>query len=206
MDLGTIRQRLNLKFYRRAAECLDDLFTMFRNCYIFNKPGDDVVAMAMKLERVAREKLQNMPYPEVELTSQRLNQSHATASNRSTDSNHSMAVTNNIEDLNGSSLVPPTTPSGVALAPLQGQLTSTANKKPPKRKPEPPSMDDLPSTPHSTDDSRERRQTKKPKIEERAVGKRVRLSEPLKQCGVLLKDISAARYRVCCSIFFLLKL
>ncbi|VDD79641.1 unnamed protein product [Mesocestoides corti] len=196
MDLGTIKQRLNLKFYRRASECLDDLFTMFRNCYIFNKPGDDVVAMAMKLERVARDKLQNMPFPEVELSSQKPNTSQVPpTSNISSDSNLSMSIVNNVEDLNGSSLVPPSTPSGVALSSHPGPLTSTLNKKLPKRKPEPPSLDDISSTPHSTDDSRERRLAKKTKVEERVVGKRVRLCESLKQCSNLLKDISSARYR-----------
>lgn len=147
MDLGTIKQRLNLKFYRHGAECLRDLFTMFRNCYIFNKPGDDVVAMAMKLERVARERLQNLPFPEVELTSQKLNTSHAApTSNLSTDSNFSMSVLNNTEEMNGSSLVPPTTPSGVSLHQHQGSIPSTVNKKAPKRKPD--SLDDIPSTPN----------------------------------------------------------
>ncbi|KAH9284070.1 Bromodomain-containing protein 2 [Echinococcus granulosus] len=194
MDLGTIKQRLNLKFYRHGAECLRDLFTMFRNCYIFNKPGDDVVAMAMKLERVAREKLQNLPYPEVELISQKLSTSHtAPTSNLSTDSNFSMSILNNTEELNGSSLVPPTTPSGVALQQHQGPLTSSVNKKALKRKPD--SLDDIPSTPHSMDESRERRVSKKPKMEERVIGKRVRLSESLKQCSNLLKDLCAARYR-----------
>ncbi|VDM31136.1 unnamed protein product [Hydatigera taeniaeformis] len=194
MDLGTIKQRLNLKFYRHGAECLRDLFTMFRNCYIFNKPGDDVVAMAMKLERVAREKLQNLPYPEVELTSQKLSAGHAPpTSNLSTDSNFSMSVLNNTEELNGSSLVPPTTPSGASMHQHQGPLSSTVNKKAPKRKPD--SLDDIPSTPQSIDESRERRVSKKPKMEERVIGKRVRLSESLKQCSSLLKDLCSARYR-----------
>ncbi|VDN10338.1 unnamed protein product [Dibothriocephalus latus] len=107
MDLGTIKQRLNLKFYKCASECLDDIFTMFRNCYIFNKPGDDTM----------------------------------------------------------------------------------------KRKPDQSIIDESPSTPHSLDGSRERRQSKKVKVEERVIGKRPRLSEPLKQCSNLLKEISSARYR-----------
>ncbi|KAL5108434.1 Bromodomain testis-specific protein [Taenia crassiceps] len=167
---------------------------MFRNCYIFNKPGDDVVAMAMKLERVARERLQNLPYPEVELTSQKLNTSHTVpTSNLSTDSNFSMSVLNNTEELNGSSLVPPTTPSGVSLHQHQGSIPPSVNKKAPKRKPD--SLDDIPSTPQSLDESRDRRVSKKPKMEERVIGKRVRLSESLKQCSNLLKDLCAARYR-----------
>lgn len=39
MDLGTIRNRLNQRFYTSAKECLEDLNTMFVNCYVFNMPG-----------------------------------------------------------------------------------------------------------------------------------------------------------------------
>ncbi|VDM03934.1 unnamed protein product [Schistocephalus solidus] len=199
MDLGTIKQRLNLKFYKCASECLDDIFTMFRNCYIFNKPGDDVVAMAVKLERLTRDRLTGMPFPEVEISQQKPNHSQTASSlmsNRSSDSNISMTVNNIQEEMNnGSIIVAPTTPSGVALVPHQGPLTSTVNKKPLKRKPEQSVVDESPSTPHSVDGSRDRRQSKKVKVEERVIGKRPRLSEPLKQCSTLLKEISSARHR-----------
>lgn len=192
MDLGTIKQRLNFGFYRRADDCLRDLFSMLHNCYIYNKPGDDVVSMAVKIEELARDKLKGLPFPEVEFINQKPSISRpAPTSNLSTDSNFSMSVLNN-EELNGSSLLAPTgTSAGV---PIQAPLTSTVNKKAIKRKAD--SLDDIPSTPHSIDEARERRAIKKPKTEERIISKRVRLSESLKQCSNLLKDICSARLRV----------
>ncbi|CAL8079381.1 unnamed protein product [Calicophoron daubneyi] len=196
MDLGTIKQRLNLKFYHSSSECLDDLFTMFRNCYIFNKPGDDVVAMAMKLEQIARERLKFMPTPEMEICPQK---SKSTKPVNSTLQPHavnetsvSSASLNHVEGMNGTSV------SLVQTTPLARSSTVPSVMKKTSKKKLESSTDDLPRTPHSTDDSsRDRRQIKKPKreYEERNVGKRLRLSEALKACSTLLKDISSQRYR-----------
>ncbi len=158
MDLGTIRRRLNNNCYQSAQECLEVLFLMFRNCYIYNAPGDDVVLMALRLESKARAKLQDMPYPEVEVTAQRPRKGNATASNRSAYSSQTATVTSNIEGLNGSFLVPTTASSGDALqAPLQRQWTSTiVQKRAPKRKLDPPSL-------HCTNNANEHSQIKKSK-------------------------------------------
>ncbi|TGZ70349.1 hypothetical protein CRM22_003256 [Opisthorchis felineus] len=193
MDLGTIKQRLNLKFYHSSSECLDDLFTMFRNCYIFNKPGDDVVAMAMKLEQLARERLKSMPSPETEICPQKNSKSTKPVSSlRSTDDPPApLPELNHVEGLNGTSLS--SEPSGPAIR----SSSSSTGKKASKKKME-NLLDDLPQTPHSLDDpSRDRRQIKKPKrdYEERSVAKRLRLSEALKACSNILKDISSQRYR-----------
>ncbi|KAH8850744.1 Bromodomain testis-specific protein [Schistosoma japonicum] len=197
MDLGTIKQRLNLKFYHSSSECLDDLFTMFRNCYIFNKPGDDVVAMAMKLEQIARERLKFMPTPETELCPQKTPKSTRPIAtpmqiHPPMESIHPAASVNHTEGLNGSAVsVDQTT------LPFRPSVTSTSTKKASKKKNE-SAVDELPSTPQSFDDlSRDRRQIKKPKreYEERNVSKRLRLSEALKACSNILKDISSQRYR-----------
>ncbi|KAI4817543.1 hypothetical protein KUCAC02_010929 [Chaenocephalus aceratus] len=42
MDMGTIKKRLENYFYRSASECMQDFNTMFTNCYIYNKPTDDI--------------------------------------------------------------------------------------------------------------------------------------------------------------------
>ncbi|CAH8467428.1 unnamed protein product [Heterobilharzia americana] len=197
MDLGTIKQRLNLKFYHSSSECLDDLFTMFRNCYIFNKPGDDVVAMAMKLEQIARERLKFMPTPETEIFPQKTPKSTRPLTvpmqvHPSVEPIHSVASTNHTEGLNGSAVSLDQT-----TLPFRPSVTSTSTKKASKKKNE-STIDELPSTPQSYDDlSRDRRQIKKPKreYEERNVGKRLRLSEALKACSNILKDISSQRYR-----------
>ncbi|KAM6262670.1 bromodomain testis-specific protein [Porphyrio hochstetteri] len=61
MDLSTIKKRLEHNYYTKAAECIEDLKTMFLNCYIYNKPGDDIVFMAQELEKVFMQKISQMP-------------------------------------------------------------------------------------------------------------------------------------------------
>ncbi|NXE33009.1 BRDT protein, partial [Ptilorrhoa leucosticta] len=68
MDLGTIKKRLEHNYYTKAAECIEDFKTMFWNCYMYNKPGDDIVFMAEELEKVFMQKIAHMP-PEERLLS-----------------------------------------------------------------------------------------------------------------------------------------
>ncbi|KAK3920232.1 Homeotic protein female sterile [Frankliniella fusca] len=67
MDLGTIKKRLENNYYWKGKECIDDFTTMFSNCYIYNKPGEDVVVMAQTLEKLFLTKMSAMPKDEVEL-------------------------------------------------------------------------------------------------------------------------------------------
>ncbi|XP_007468616.1 PREDICTED: bromodomain testis-specific protein [Lipotes vexillifer] len=64
MDLNTIQKRLEHKYYVKASECIEDFNTMFSNCYLYNKPGDDIVLMAQALEKLFRQKLSQMPQEE----------------------------------------------------------------------------------------------------------------------------------------------
>ncbi|XP_054939931.1 bromodomain testis-specific protein isoform X1 [Physeter macrocephalus] len=64
VDLNTIKKRLEHKYYVKASECIEDFNTMFSNCYLYNKPGDDIVLMAQALERLFRQKLSQMPQEE----------------------------------------------------------------------------------------------------------------------------------------------
>lgn len=52
MDLGTIKKRLENNYYWCGQECIDDFNTMFNNCMMYNKPGDDVVVMAQTIEKL----------------------------------------------------------------------------------------------------------------------------------------------------------
>lgn len=52
MDLGTIKKRLENNYYWSGKECIQDFNTMFTNCYVYNKPGEDVVVMAQTLEKM----------------------------------------------------------------------------------------------------------------------------------------------------------
>ncbi|XP_006140218.1 bromodomain testis-specific protein isoform X2 [Tupaia chinensis] len=64
MDLNTIKKRLENKYYVKASECIEDFNTMFSNCYLYNKPGDDIVLMAQALEKLFIQKLSQMPQEE----------------------------------------------------------------------------------------------------------------------------------------------
>ncbi|XP_055077452.1 bromodomain testis-specific protein [Periophthalmus magnuspinnatus] len=67
MDLGTIKKRLQNKYYWKAVECLQDFNTMFSNCYKYNRPGDDIVFMAQTLEKLFLQKISNMPKNECDI-------------------------------------------------------------------------------------------------------------------------------------------
>lgn len=67
MDMGTIKKRLEHCWYYSAQECIADFRLMFNNCYLYNKPGEDVVLMAKKIEEHLDEKLALMPKEEIEV-------------------------------------------------------------------------------------------------------------------------------------------
>ncbi|XP_011661989.2 bromodomain-containing protein 2 isoform X1 [Strongylocentrotus purpuratus] len=67
MDLGTIKKRLESIYYHSAKECISDFNLMFTNCYVYNKPGEDVVLMAQALEKLFLTKVAQMPQEEIEL-------------------------------------------------------------------------------------------------------------------------------------------
>ncbi|XP_073454355.1 bromodomain-containing protein 2 isoform X1 [Aquarana catesbeiana] len=67
MDMGTIKKRLENNYYWTALECMQDFNTMFTNCYIYNKPTDDIVLMAQSLEKSFLQKVAQMPQDEQEI-------------------------------------------------------------------------------------------------------------------------------------------
>jgi len=69
MDLGTVKKRLENNYYWSAKDCIQDINTMFTNCYVYNKPGEDVVLMAQTLEKLFLTKVAQMPKDEVEIES-----------------------------------------------------------------------------------------------------------------------------------------
>lgn len=64
MDLGTIKKKLRWNVYKSGNDCIRDLFSMLKNCYIYNRPGDWVIGSALELEQTIRDKLRDLPYPE----------------------------------------------------------------------------------------------------------------------------------------------
>ncbi|XP_043087798.1 bromodomain-containing protein 2-like [Puntigrus tetrazona] len=52
MDLSTIKRKMDEREYREAQQFSADVRLMFSNCYKYNPPDHDVVAMARKLQVV----------------------------------------------------------------------------------------------------------------------------------------------------------
>ena len=69
MDLGTVKKRLENNYYWTSKEAIQDFNTMFTNCYVYNKPGEDVVVMAQALEKIFLTKVALMPKDETEIES-----------------------------------------------------------------------------------------------------------------------------------------
>ena len=67
MDFGTIKKRLEHNYYQSAKECIKDFNTVFTNCYVYNKAGEDIVVMAQTLEKLFLTKIATMPKEEAEV-------------------------------------------------------------------------------------------------------------------------------------------
>ncbi|CAG5076000.1 Similar to fs(1)h: Homeotic protein female sterile (Drosophila melanogaster) [Cotesia congregata] len=67
MDLGTIRKRLSNRYYWSSEDCIKDFKRMFKNCYTYNDPGQDIVVMAQTLEKIFYQKMARMPKKESEV-------------------------------------------------------------------------------------------------------------------------------------------
>jgi hypothetical protein len=70
MDFGTIKKRLDNNYYWSAKECIKDFNTVFTNCYVYNKAGEDILVMAQTLEKLFLTKIASMPKDEQEMNPQ----------------------------------------------------------------------------------------------------------------------------------------
>ena len=68
MDFGTIKKRLENNYYYSAKTCIKDFNTVFTNCYVYNKAGEDIVVMAQTLEKLFLTKIATMPKEESEIS------------------------------------------------------------------------------------------------------------------------------------------
>jgi bromodomain-containing protein 2 len=50
--MGTIKRRRENNYHWRASECLQDFNTMITNCFIYNKPTDNLVLIAQTLKKI----------------------------------------------------------------------------------------------------------------------------------------------------------
>uniref|UniRef100_A0A8C6T055 Uncharacterized protein n=1 Tax=Neogobius melanostomus TaxID=47308 RepID=A0A8C6T055_9GOBI len=111
MDLGTIKKRLENKYYWSAAFAAD-VRLIFSNCYKYNHPSHDVVAKARKLQGIFEQRLAKMPEEPIDSSS-----SLGTLSNRSVErSDSSDEHVNTLVDLQ----------EQVSLKSVHDQLTALA--------------------------------------------------------------------------------
>ncbi|XP_041816426.1 bromodomain-containing protein 3-like isoform X2 [Chelmon rostratus] len=192
MDLGTIKKRLENNYYWSASECMQDFNTMFTNCYIYNKPTDDIVLMALALEKIFLQKVAQMPQKEVEVFPQ-------AAKGKGKKSNapggHNGAVTT------GSSAIPTSEPSPSYLPSSSSSVPSQSSQTSPKktvlmRK---ATADLFSATSLSTlSESKRRRrnsdQVTSPSRKELPQQGREKGSEQLKYCNDILKEMLSKKH------------
>jgi hypothetical protein len=61
MDLGTVKRKMDNREYKNASEFAADVRLIFTNCYKYNPPDHDVVAMGRKLQDVFEMRYANIP-------------------------------------------------------------------------------------------------------------------------------------------------
>lgn len=142
MDMGTIKKRLETNYYWNAQECIQDFNTMFTNCYIYNKAGDDIVLMAESLEKQFLQRITEMPQEETEIPvtskGRRGGRREAALISKSDSGKDSPTLSPNPHTRGFSS--PPTTPQTHASSTPQGPpALPLAQPQPPRVPPTPTS-------------------------------------------------------------------
>ncbi|VDD86960.1 unnamed protein product [Enterobius vermicularis] len=66
MDMTTIEKRLKNCYYYSAKDCMEDIMTLFNNCYTFNPPEFPIYSMAKGLEQFMLNRLASMPAEDFE--------------------------------------------------------------------------------------------------------------------------------------------
>lgn len=169
MDISKVKYRLNQKYYHKASDCLQDLFQIFFNCYIYNPPGTDIVNMARTLEIVVRGKLKSMPIEEFEVVSTRIKHEDsgkkgARLANQKSDKSSVGSPQNSVSS------------SKAASCAKRAKIDSCYDMSP---TPSPPIFKNKVKSELSDDHHL----------------KRPRLSDDLRICATLLKEITSVRYR-----------
>ncbi|XP_030646936.1 bromodomain testis-specific protein [Chanos chanos] len=214
MDLNTIKKRLENNYYWKAMECVEDFNTMFTNCYMYNRPGDDIVLMAQALEKLFLEKVSQMPEEECEIPA--VTAKAPVKGRKSTAGLGKMRPQSPMSEVvvqQTVTVIPPealhTIPTNT---PLSAQITAKV-KKGVKRKADTttptastvPSYDSSPCVgePKALKLFSRRgsgRPIKPPKKDlpespqQLQMGRRAKLSEPLKYCNSILKEMFAKKH------------
>lgn len=87
MDLGTVKRKMDNREYKSAPEFAADVRLIFTNCYKYNPPDHDVVAMGRKLQEIFEVRLANIPdEPVNNVVSHHAKESSSSSSSESNDS------------------------------------------------------------------------------------------------------------------------
>ncbi|KAK7144652.1 hypothetical protein R3I94_010924 [Phoxinus phoxinus] len=213
MDLTTIRKRLENNYYWKAMECVDDFNTMFTNCYVYNRPGDDIVKMAQDIEKYFLEKVAQMPQDEFEISA--LTTKAPLKGGRKSTTGLKMRPQSPVSEVvfqQTVTVIPPDALHTIPSAPLSAQLTAKL-KNGVKRKadtttPTASSITSCESSPCVTEPKVlklfSRRGSGRPikppckdlpeSPPQHQVGRRTKLSERLKYCCVILKEMFAKKH------------
>uniref|UniRef100_A0A8P4G162 Bromodomain-containing protein 2 n=1 Tax=Dicentrarchus labrax TaxID=13489 RepID=A0A8P4G162_DICLA len=205
MDLSTIKKRLQNKYYWQALDCIQDFNTMFTNCYVYNQPGDDIVFMAQSLEKLFLQKVSQMPKEECEIAAITIKEP-LKGRKMNTGGIKQRSLVSEVVLQQTVTVIPPDVPQFIPPIQLSAQID--AIKKGFKRKADsPPSTTSVitssqasPAEDHSapcTLFSRRGsgRPIKPPKKDLPAFeSKKVRLSEQLRYCNDILKEMLSKRH------------
>uniref|UniRef100_A0A8V0XCC6 Bromodomain-containing protein 2 n=1 Tax=Gallus gallus TaxID=9031 RepID=A0A8V0XCC6_CHICK len=226
MDMGTIKRRLENNYYWGAAECMQDFNTMFTNCYIYNKPTDDIVLMAQTLEKIFLQKVAQMPPEEQEIVVPVAKNSHKKGASRAAALLAGLTAAQQVPAVSSVSHTAVYTPSpdiattivniphpSVISAPLLKSLHSTApavltapaptqpvaKKKGVKRKADtttPTTTAKAAKIPARRESGRPIKPPKKdlPDSQQHQTSKKGKLSEQLKYCNGILKELLSKKH------------
>ncbi|XP_042272544.1 bromodomain testis-specific protein isoform X1 [Thunnus maccoyii] len=206
MDLSTIKKRLQNKYYWQALECIKDFNTMFTNCYMYNRPGDDIVLMAQTLEKLFLQKVSEMPKEEREVTAV-TTKDPVKGRKNNTGALKQRSLMSEVVLQQTVTVIPPDVPHSIPPIQLSEQIDATI-KKGLKRKSDPTtsttsaitssetSLADRHSAPCILLSRRgSGRPIKPPKKDLPASeGKKVKLSEQLRYCNDILKEMLSKRH------------
>lgn len=100
MDLGTVKRKMDSREYKTAQEFAGDVRLIFTNCYKYNPPDHDVVAMGRKLQDVFEMKYANIPDEPVNNIAPHHVKANEATSTSDSDSNDSDADSDSDEERN----------------------------------------------------------------------------------------------------------
>ncbi|KAL1272921.1 hypothetical protein QQF64_028783 [Cirrhinus molitorella] len=212
MDLSTIRKRLDNNYYWKAMECVEDFNSMFTNCYVYNRPGDDIVLMAQALEKLFLEKVAKMPQEEFEISALTTKAPVKGGRKPTAVLKRPQSPVSEVVFQQTVTVIPPDALHTIPSAPLSAQLTAKL-KNGVKRKadtttPSASSITSCESSPCVTEPKVlklfSRRGSGRPikppckdlpeSPPQHQVGRRTKLSERLKYCNAILKEMFAKKH------------